>query len=140
MQALDCTSQFEEKPTEEQLRNYAQNYLKNTSLTEPNIDIKIDFLQLWQTPGYADIAAAERVSLCDTVHVYIAKLGIEVSCKVTETDYDVLLERYSSITLSNASVYSRNSSLSGALGSIRDEALFGSGETNLQVSGVRDQI
>src|SRR5699024_3530890 len=44
---LDCTSQFEEKPTEEQLRNYAQNYLKNTSLTEPDIDIKIDFLQLW---------------------------------------------------------------------------------------------
>lgn len=52
------------------------------------------------------------MGLCDTVHVYISKLGIEVSCKVTETEYDVLLERYSSITLSNASVYSRNSSLS----------------------------
>ena len=137
---LDCTSQFEEKPTEEQLRNYAQNYLKNTSLTEPDIDIRIDFLQLWQTPGYADIAAAERVSLCDTVHVYIAKLGIEVSCKVTETDYDVLLERYSSITLSNASVYSRNSSLSGALGSIRDEAQLATEAINrveTQVTDVR---
>ena len=137
---LDCASQFEEKPTEEQLRNYAQNYLKNTSLTEPDIDIKIDFLQLWQTPGYADIAAAERVSLCDTVHVYIAKLGIEVSCKVTETDYDVLLERYSSITLSNASVYSRNSSLSGALGSIRDEAQLATEAINrveTQVTDVR---
>ena len=137
---LDCTSPFEEKPTEEQLRNYAQNYLKNTSLTEPDIDIKIDFLQLWQTPGYADIAAAERVSLCDTVHVYIAKLGIEVSCKVTETDYDVLLERYSSITLSNASVYSRNSSLSGALGSIRDEAQLATEAINrveTQVTDVR---
>ena len=137
---LDCTSQFEEKPTEEQLRNYAQNYLKNTSLTEPDIDIRIDFLQLWQTPGYADIAAAERVSLCDTVHVYVAKLGIEVSCKVTETDYDVLLERYSSITLSNASVYSRNSSLSGALGSIRDEAQLATEAINrveTQVTDVR---
>ena len=112
---LDCSSQFQEKPTEEQLRSYAVSYLKDTSLTDPDIDIKIDFLQLWQTPGYADIAAAERVSLCDTVHVYIAKLGIEVSCKVTETEYNVLLERYTSITLSNASVYSRNSSLSGAL-------------------------
>lgn len=119
---LDCTSHFEEKPSAEQLRSYTTSYLKNTALTEPDIDIKIDFLQLWQTPGYADIAAAERVSLCDTVHVYIDKLGIEVSCKVTETDYDVLLERYKSITLSNASIYSRNSSLSGALGSIRDEA------------------
>ena len=119
---LDCTSQFEERPTEAQLRNYVRQYLKNTSLTEPDIDIKIDFFQLWQTPGYADIAEAERVNLCDTVHVYISKLGLSVSCKVTETEYDVLLERYKSIVLSNAAVFSRNSSLSGSLGSLRDEA------------------
>lgn len=137
---LDCTNEFEEIPTEEQLRSYTNEYLKNTSLTEPDIDIKIDFLQLWQTPGYEDIAAAERVSLCDTVHVYISKLGIEVSCKVTETEYDVLLERYKSITLSNASVYSRNSSLSGALGSIRDEANLATEAINrveTQVTDVR---
>lgn len=137
---LDCSSQFQEKPTEEQLRSYAVSYLKDTSLTDPDIDIKIDFLQLWQTPGYADIAAAERVSLCDTVHVYIAKLGIEVSCKVTETEYNVLLERYTSITLSNASVYSRNSSLSGALGSIRDEAVLAAeavGRVESQVADTR---
>lgn len=137
---LDCTSNFEEKPSAEQLRNYTKDYLKNSALTEPDIDIKINFLQLWQTPGYADIAAAERVSLCDTVHVYISKLGIEVSCKVTETEYDVLLERYKSITLSNASVYSRNSSLSGALGSIRDEASLATEAINrveTQVTDVR---
>ena len=137
---LDCTSQFEEAPTDEQLRNYVKSYLKNTSLTEPDIDIKIDFAQLWQLPGYADIAEAERVSLCDTVHVYISKLGIEVSCKVTETEYDVLLERYKSITLSNASVYSRNSSLSGSLGSMRDEAQIATEAINrveTQVTDVR---
>ena len=137
---LDCTSQFQEKPTEAQLRNYVKSYLKNTSLTEPDIDIKIDFVQLWQTPGYADIAEAERVSLCDMVHVYISKLGIEVSCKVTETEYDVLLERYKSITLSNASVYSRNSSLSGSLGSLRDEAQLATEAINrveTQVTDVR---
>lgn len=137
---LDCTSQFEEAPTDEQLRNYVKSYLKNTSLTEPDIDIKIDFAQLWQLPGYADIAEAERVSLCDTVHVYISKLSIEVSCKVTETEYDVLLERYKSITLSNAAVYSRNSSLTGALGSMRDEAQIATEAINrveTQVTDVR---
>ena len=65
---------------------------------------------------------AERVSLCDTVHVYISKLGIEVSSKVTETEYDALLERYNSITLSNSTVSSRNSSLTGSLNSIRNTA------------------
>ena len=137
---LDCTSQFQEKPTETQLRNYVKSYLKSTSLTEPDIDIKIDFFQLWQTPGYADIAEAERVSLCDTVHVYISKLGIEVSCKVTETEYDVLLERYKSIVLSNAEVYSRNSSLASSLGSLRDEAQMATEAINrveTQVTDVR---
>lgn len=73
---LDCTSNFQEKPSEAALREYAQNYIDTTDLTEPEIDIKIDFLQLWNTPGYEDIVEAERVSLCDTVHVFISKLGI----------------------------------------------------------------
>lgn len=119
---LDCTSDFQEKPTEAALREYAQNYIDTTDLTEPEIDIKIDFLQLWNTPGYEDIVEAEQVSLCDTVHVYISKLGIEVSSKVTETEYDALLERYNSITLSNSTVSSRNSSLTGSLNSIRNTA------------------
>ena len=119
---FNCTDHFTEKPTAEQMRSYASGYLKTTSLTEPNVDITIDFLQLWQTPGYEDIAEAERVRLCDTVWVYISKLGIEVSSKVTETEYDTLLEKYKSVTLSNSVVSSRNSSLSASLGSIRNEA------------------
>ena len=119
---LDCSSDFQEKPSESELREFAQNYIDTTDLTEPEIDIKIDFVQLWNTPGYEDIVEAERVSLCDTVHVYISKLGIEVSSKVTETEYDSLLERYNSITLSNSTVSSRNSSLTSSLNSIRNTA------------------
>ena len=120
--ALDCSSAFQEKPTEDAMREYAQNYIDRTNLTEPEIDIKIDFIQLWNTPGYEDIAEAERVSLCDTVHVFISKFGIEVSSKVTEAEYDSLLERYNSITLSNSIVSSRNSSLTESLNSIRNTA------------------
>lgn len=119
---LDCTAGFQDKPTAEMLRSYAQEYLKNTSLTEPQVDIDIDFIQLWNTPDYADVVEAEQVSLCDTVHVFISKLGIEVSSKVTETEYDVLLERYKSITLSNSLISNRNSSLTTALSSIRNTA------------------
>lgn len=119
---LDCSSDFQEKPSEAELREFAQNYIDTTDLTEPEVDIRIDFVQLWNTPGYEDIVEAERVSLCDTVHVYISKLGIEVSSKVTETEYDSLLERYNSITLSNSTVSSRNSSLTSSLNSIRNTA------------------
>ena len=58
---LDCTSAFQEKPSEAALREYAQDYIDTTSLTEPEIDIKIDFIQLWNTPGYEDIVEAEQV-------------------------------------------------------------------------------
>ena len=119
---LDCTSAFQEKPSEAALREYAQDYIDTTSLTEPEVDIKIDFIQLWNTPGYEDVVQAEQVSLCDTVHVYISKLGIEASSKVTETEYDSFLERYNSITLSNSTVNSRNSSLTSSLNSIRNTA------------------
>lgn len=119
---LDCTSGFQDKPTDEMMRSFAQDYLKNTSLTEPQVDIDIDFIQLWNTPDYEDVVEAEQVSLCDTVHVFISKLGIEVSSKVTETQYDCLLERYDGITLSNSTVSSRNSSLTTALSNIRNTA------------------
>lgn len=118
----DCTEQFESQPSVETLRNHAASYLKTTTLTDPNVDITIDFLQLWETPGYEDIAEAERVQMCDTVWVYISKLGIEVSSKVTETEYDTLLEKYKSVTLSNSVVSSRSSSLAAFLGSIKNEA------------------
>lgn len=119
---LDCSAGLKDRPTAQMLRSYAQEYLKNTSLTEPQVDIDIDFIQLWNTPDYEDVVEAEQVSLCDTVHVFISKLGIEVSSKVTETKYDCLLERYDGITLSNSTVSSRNSSLTTALSNIRNTA------------------
>ncbi|MCC8075276.1 MAG: phage tail protein [Clostridiales bacterium] len=112
IRVLDCSTVFEEQPSETELRAYAESYLESTSYTTPDVDIEINFAQLWQTPDYAGIAAAEQVSLCDTVHVYIAKLGLEVSSKVTETVYDTLLERYESITLSNSTVVSSRSLVS----------------------------
>lgn len=42
---LDCTSAFQEKPSEAALREYAQDYIDTTSLTEPEVDIKIDFIR-----------------------------------------------------------------------------------------------
>ena len=49
---LDCTGDFQEKPTQEMLRERARQYLKRSGLLEPQIDISIDFIQLWNTPGY----------------------------------------------------------------------------------------
>lgn len=95
--SLDCSGEFETRPTETELREYATNYLADVGT--PAVSIDVSFVALWQTEEYKDIAPLERVQLGDTVTVDFAKLGVSVSSRVVETDYNVLIDRYDSITL-----------------------------------------
>lgn len=99
---LDCSSAFQEAPTEAQLRSYATSYMQNNGIGVPKINIKVEFLPLWQTEEYKDIANLERVRLCDTVTVIFEKLGITATAKVVKTRYDVLKDRYAEIELGEA--------------------------------------
>lgn len=92
---MDFTSEFSEKPTAEELREKAVAYLDNNEPWLPKDNITIDFVQLWQTPEYADVANLQLVSLCDTVSVYYPELGVtQAEVKVVKVVYNVLLERY----------------------------------------------
>ncbi len=99
---LDCSSQFQNQPTEAQLRSYATSYMNNNGIGVPKVSITVEFQPLWQTEEYKDIANLERVNLCDTVTVLFEKLGITASAKVVRTKYDVLKERYEEIELGDA--------------------------------------
>ncbi len=99
---LDCSSQFQNQPTEAQLRSYATSYMNNNGIGVPKVSITVEFQPLWQTEEYKDIANLERVNLCDTVTVLFEKLGITASAKVVRTKYDVLKERYDEIELGDA--------------------------------------
>ena len=99
---LDLSSEFQEQPTEAQLRARAQAYMTANDIGIPSVSIKVSFLALWQTEEYKDIANLERVNLCDTVNVYFPKLDITATSKVVKTEYDVLNERYNSIELGDA--------------------------------------
>lgn len=96
---LDLSSEFQEAPTEAQLRARAQAYMTANDIGIPSVSIKVSFLALWQTEEYKDIANLERVNLCDTINVYFPKLDITATSKVVKTEYDVLNERYNSIEL-----------------------------------------
>ena len=98
---LDLSSYFEqdETITKAKVNEKAQAYISANNLDTPSVSIDVSFVPLWQTEQYKDIAALERVSLFDTVHVYFEPLGIEASARVTEYEYDVLKERYNSIHL-----------------------------------------
>lgn len=114
---LDCSSEFEEQPTIAELRQYASNYMVQNDIGYPSVNITVSFVALWQTEEYQDVAPLESVSLCDYVHIYYEKLGIEATSKVIKTKYDTILERYLEIELGDA-----KSSLGETIrGEIQDE-------------------
>lgn len=99
---LDASSDFESQPTVAQLNARAQSYRDANNVGVPKVNVKVSFVPLWQSEEYKNLAPLERVSLCDTVTVRYEKYGVDATSKVIETDYDVLKERYNSITLGDA--------------------------------------
>ena len=99
IKTVDFSSEFENQPTESQLRQKAQDYLTNNAGWKLKNNIDVSFISLYQTEEYKDIAPLERVKLCDIVTVVYSKLGVNVKTKVIKTVYDVLNERYTSISL-----------------------------------------
>ena len=99
IKTLDLSGEFEEAPTVAQLRDKAQRYVTANEGWKIKNNITVSFVQLWNTEEYKHIAALERVQMGDTVHIVVPKLAVDFSTRVVKTDYDVLLERYNSITL-----------------------------------------
>ena len=96
---VDMSSYFLQRPTEEQLRSRAESYVRANAETGIPATIEISFVALWQTEEYKNIAPLQKLRLCDTVMVYHRGLGIENRAKIVSVTYDVLLERYETMTV-----------------------------------------
>lgn len=98
--AVDMTQNFTSKPTVNELRTAATNFLSTTAPYLPSDNITIDFVQLYQTEEYKDIASLQAVCLCDYVTVYFPTLGIDnIEVEVVRVTYNVLLDRYDEVEL-----------------------------------------
>ena len=100
--AIDFSGDFEEAPTEEQLRDRANDYISSNNVGVPTVSITVEFQPLEQTEEYKDIALLERVNLCDTVNVEYFELGVSATAKCVKTTYDALKDKYISIELGDA--------------------------------------
>ena len=98
---LDLSSEFEEKPTQAQLKAKAEEYLKTAQKT-PKVNIEVDFVALGDTLDYPELKGLENVSLCDTVTVEFIKLGVNATAKVIKTDYDFVAEKYNKIEVGDS--------------------------------------
>lgn len=104
MLQLDLSAKFdsETRITAELLRQYTNQYIANNDIDDIKQNIKVSFVQLWQSKEYETISILERVKLGDIVTVKYPKLGVSVKAKVIKTVYDALNERYEEIELGQA--------------------------------------
>lgn len=99
IKAVDMSQYFEEKPTEEDLRDAAISYIAQNKIGIPAVSISVSFAQLSQTQEYANLGYVERISLFDIVSVEFPKMKVSATAKVVKTVYDVILERFKNITI-----------------------------------------
>ena len=96
---LDLSQQWEEKPTETQLRTAAQVYVNRSGFGIPKVSVQVSFVNLADTEEYKDILPLENVNLCDVIKVQFEKLGIDTTAEIVKTTYDVLKEKYISVEI-----------------------------------------
>lgn len=99
----DFTSEFENEPTTDQLKEYTEQYIKENDIGVPTVSVDVSFVNLRDTEEYKDYAVLQDVNLCDTVTVLFEDLGVSTTAKVNKTEFDVLNERYNSIEVGDPS-------------------------------------
>lgn len=89
---LDASSDYQDQPTKETLNAYVENYIASHELAIVENTIDLDFAQISKL-------LKDRVDLCDTVHIIYEDYNINADAKCITTVWDVLDEKYTSITL-----------------------------------------
>ena len=93
---VDLSGLYEQPPTEQELRDGAQKYLKQAS------DRSVAYPQSYQIDlvhNPDNTAEMQSADLCDFVQVQDVTLGVNVNLEVTEVTYDVVHERYTSMVV-----------------------------------------
>lgn len=108
---MDLTEKFEDKPTASQLTTLGNTMIKSGSPNLPTQNITVDFVRLQDTEEYQQFKNLLTCNLCDSVNVVFPTYNVSARFKIVKTEYNVLLDRYSSLELGSLST-----TLSEALG------------------------
>lgn len=99
----DFSSDFgENTPTQSLLDAAVQKYAEDNDINSIKASVTVSFVNLAQSPEYANVAPLETVNLCDTVKIYHKELGVNIKAKVIKTVYDTIAEKYTKIELGSA--------------------------------------
>lgn len=121
---MDFSSEFQEQPSEAQLRTAANNFVSEPDFGVPKVSIDVSFVNLKDTEEYKDVSSLQQAYLCDTITVKFEKLGVDTTAKIVKVEFDVLQERYKSM----------------AVGSIRVNLSTQSVETTSSISSMAERV
>ena len=91
---LDLTSEFEEMPTQDALREKTKEYIKKNKLDEPEVSLKVSFVKNPEV-----IESLQDVRLGDTVGVKFVKIGVNSLARCISYEFNSITEQYNSIEL-----------------------------------------
>lgn len=130
---VDFSLDFDEAPTEEQLRAATEAYIALNDIGKPAISLTVSYAPLEQTIEYKHLALLERVNLCDEVTVLFPALGVESTAKAIKIRYDVIADRVLSVTLgdSKKSIVDSINQQGKDLAAKADSATIGNAITNI---------
>lgn len=81
------------------MREHCRNLYEMEKIDQPQVNYKVDFVELSKTEQYKDLKILEQVDLYDTVHVNVSELDINIKAKVIKVEYDVLKNKYEKLEL-----------------------------------------
>ena len=100
---LDVTSLIEAKeddtlPTQDEIRAVTERYIEENNIGIPEVSLTISYINLEKSSEY-NPNMIEEASLCDFANVEFPQMKVSTTAQIVKTVYDVILERYKSITL-----------------------------------------
>ena len=96
---LDLSSNFQEEPTEDQLKEAAEKYIKEHKIGEPTVSITVDFIQLTSSEEYHKYRLLDKVMLGDDVTIEFNEANIYATSRCVKTTYSPILNKYTEIEL-----------------------------------------
>lgn len=96
---VDLSAKFEQKPSEDELRAEAQNYVVRNEIGVPSVSIDLSFAQLEQSEEYKGLKILEHVGLFDTVNIEFQQLGVSTTAKAVKLVFNTILDRVESVLI-----------------------------------------
>ncbi|MSS43797.1 hypothetical protein FYJ27_08655 [Anaerosalibacter bizertensis] len=81
------------------MREHCKNLYEVEKIDKPQVNYKVDFIELSKTEQYKDLKLLEQVDLYDIVHVNVLELDINIDAKIIKVEYDVLKDKYEKLEL-----------------------------------------